>query len=295
MHESADLQEFKVDINNKTYCDADGVLYSKDKTYLYYMPYARNKQDQFSYTIPDGTTTIGEYAFYKMTNISRIQTNSELQVIKDYAFQGCTNIGKIGFAKGLKKIGSHNFSGCTSLTQLSFPENMEEIGASAFYGCTSLVSVTIGEGLKTIGTSAFEKCSSLLKVQLPSSLEIINDFAFYYTNITNLTLPEKLQTLGKASFVWNTTKKIQSMTIPANVQTIGEYAFGGQPQNLNWSWNDGDNLRAMVQRLTIDTIYTRIMEPMNITSNSFGTITNTVLVVPSGTKQDYLLYYWVDC
>ena len=295
MHESADLQEFKVDINNKTYCDADGVLYSKDKTYLYYMPYARNKQDQFSYTIPDGTTTIGEYAFYKMTNISRIQTNSELQVIKDYAFQGCTNIGKIGFAKGLKKIGSHNFSGCTSLTQLSFPENMEEIGASAFYGCTSLVSVTIGEGLKTIGTSAFEKCSSLLKVQLPSSLEIINDFAFYYTNITNLTLPEKLQTLGKASFVWNTTKKIQSMTIPANVQTIGEYAFGGQPQNLNWSWNDGDNLRAMVQRLTFDTIYSRIMEPMNITSNSFGTITNTVLVVPSGTKQDYLLYNgWKD-
>ena len=292
MHESADLQEFKVDADNATYCDVDGVLYSKDKKTLLVMPYGRRSQENMSVTIPEGVETIASYAFYKMSNITRLQTNAELQEIGNNAFQGCTSISSLTLTEGLKVIGAYNFAGCTGLGRLTFPKGMEEIGNHAFDGCTNLTKITFGEGLKAIRTYAFASCYALTTVDFANSIETIEDRAFWRTILNKVVLPENLQTLGWQAFVWSNGsndywKHLQSIVIPAKVTKIGGQAFAGYYHDYN-DYHE-------TERFSVDTVYTCIMEPMHINSNAFGNITNTVLVVPTGTKEEYLLWNgWKD-
>ena len=292
MHESADLQEFKVDADNTTYCDVDGVLFSKDKKTLYYMPYGRRSEENMSVTIADGVETIANYAFNKMTNITRLQTNAELRTIGDGAFQGCTSIATLTLTKGLKKIGAYNFSGCTGLGRLTFPEGLEEIGNNAFDGCTNLARVTFGEGMKIIRTYAFARCYTLTNVEFAKSIEIIEDRAFWRTILNKVDLPDNLQSLGWQAFSWSNgsndySKHLQSITIPAKVTKIGNQAFAGYYYDYN--------NRYETDRFSVDTVYTCVQEPFHINSNAFGTITNTVLMVPRGTKEEYLMYNgWKD-
>ncbi|MBR2248913.1 MAG: leucine-rich repeat protein [Prevotella sp.] len=289
MYESADLLDFKVDAGNETYCDVDGVLYSKDKKTLQVMPYGRRTIENMSVTIPEGVEKIASNAFYKMTNITRLQTNAELREIGNNAFQGCSSISSLTLTEGLKVIGAYNFAGCKGLGRLTFPKGLEEIGNNAFDGCTNLTKITFGEGLKAIRTYAFASCYALTNVDFANSIETIEYRAFWRTILIKVVLPENLQTLGSQAFVWGTGDMdmngthLQSLTIPPKVTSIGDYAFSA-------------NLGGGVDRdVVIDTVYTHIMEPMHINSNAFGTITNTVLVVPTGTKADYLLYNgWKD-
>ena len=293
MHESADLQEFKVDANNAIYCDVDGVLYSKDKKTLLVMPYGRRSQENMSVTIPEGVEKIASYAFYKMSNITRLQTNAELQEIGNNAFQGCTSISSLTFAEGIKVIGAYNFAGCTGLGRLTFPKGMEEIRNNAFDGCTNLTKITFGDGLKAIRTYAFASCYALTTVDFANSIETIEDRAFWRTILNKVILPENLQTIGWQAFVWANDpsadywKHLQSIVIPAKVTKIGGCAFGGYYHDYDDRW--------VAERFSVDTVYTHIMEPMHINSNAFGNITNTVLVVPTGTKEEYLLWNgWKD-
>ena len=158
-----------------------------------------------------------------------------------------------------------------------------------------MTKIIFGEGLKTIKSNAFSSCYGLITVEFPKSLETIEDRAFWRTMLDKVVLPENLQTIGWQAFIWaynegdSYTKHLQSLTIPAKVNKISEYAFGGYR-----FYNNHIN-HETAQRFSVDTIYTHIMEPMHINSNAFGTITNTVLVVPTGTKADYLLYNgWKD-
>lgn len=44
----------------------------------------------------------------------------------------------------------------------------------------------------TIGMSAFQQCYSLEKTTLPNSITSIGDYAFSYSGIMNITIPDKV-------------------------------------------------------------------------------------------------------
>ena len=139
------LKAFEVDTDNLYFLSKDGVLYNKVNNTLLQYPIAKSGT---SYTVPDGVTAIG-----------------------DYAFASCGNLTSVSFPESLQTIGSSAFESCTSLTSVIFPANaqLQTIGASAFASCSSLEEITFPASLSTIGVEAFAYSGNL------SSLTFLRD------------------------------------------------------------------------------------------------------------------------
>ena len=123
------LTEIKVASENSNYVSVNGVLYNKDKTTIICYPAGKKGNN---YKIPDGVTSIS-----------------------DYAFSGCTSLKSITIPDGVTEIGYSAFEDCTSLTSITIPNSVTSIDHVAFIGCTSLTSITIPNSVTSIGLYAF--------------------------------------------------------------------------------------------------------------------------------------------
>lgn len=170
--------------------------------------------------VPDGVTSIGDYAFVNYDLLTSVVIPGSVTYIGDYAFNGCSLI-----------------------TELVIPDSVTEIGEFAFAGWTSLETVTIGKGVTSIGDQAFSGCTSLTSVRisdLAAWCGITFDVANYNTAnplsyakllvlndkiVTELVIPEGVTSIGDYAFV--NCSSITSVVIPDGVTTIGDYAFDG--------------------------------------------------------------------
>lgn len=100
------LENIFVDSNNKNYCAEDGVLFNKDKTVLIQYPIGNERK---SYTIPDGVTSINNYAFFQASDLTSIT-----------------------FPNSLLTIGEQAFDWCFGITDITIPTTVENIGLGAF-------------------------------------------------------------------------------------------------------------------------------------------------------------------
>ena len=85
--------------------------------------------------IPNGVTSIGDYAFSGCKNLTSITIPNSVTSIGDYAFYLCSSLTSVTIPDGVTSIGSSAFSGCSSLTSVNIPEGVTSIGESAFYFC----------------------------------------------------------------------------------------------------------------------------------------------------------------
>lgn len=100
-----DLARIEVDENNPVFSDIDGVLFDKEQKTLFCKP----GRGGGIYRIPDGTTTIA-----------------------DYAFEWCAYYQEFIFPKGVEEIGDYAFSSCHGLQRIVFPEGLNSIGSGTF-------------------------------------------------------------------------------------------------------------------------------------------------------------------
>ena len=146
------LTNITVEEGNPNYSSVDGNLFNKDKTKL--IQYANAKVDT-SYTIPDGVTSIGDYAFAVCSNLTSITIPDGVTNIGDGAFSGCSNLTGITIPNGVTSIGDYTFTLCSNLTSITIPEGVTSIGHYTFSECSNLTSITIPESVINIGGSAF--------------------------------------------------------------------------------------------------------------------------------------------
>jgi hypothetical protein len=66
--------------------------------------------------LPDGVTSIGDYAFYGCDALPSIDIHDNVTSIGDYAFNACDALTTITIGDGVTSIGYHAFAGCSSLT-----------------------------------------------------------------------------------------------------------------------------------------------------------------------------------
>lgn len=131
------LESINVDENNENFKSVDGVLYNKEGTVL--VQYPGNKSGD-SFVIPEGVTSIG-----------------------NYAFKSCNTVKFVTLPESLTSIGTEAFEYCELLT-LDISDNVVSIGEDAFRSCSALVSVRLGSGVKKIAEDAFSSCYKLAEV-----------------------------------------------------------------------------------------------------------------------------------
>lgn len=190
------IKAIEVDPANKNYCSVNGMLLSKDRTELLFIP---NGVQGSGFEIPAGVKAVNDSLASNNMTITELALPDSLTQIGKHAFSGCSNLCKLILPDGLKTIGEGAFSDCTSLDKVCFPEGLEEIGEYAFSGCTGLKAVAWPENLKSIGDMAFNECA-FEEVALPDTLTHIGSEAFANTAIQKVTLPKSVQTLGWGAF-----------------------------------------------------------------------------------------------
>ena len=116
--------------------------------------------------IPEGVTSIGDWAFYNCSSLTSIEIPASVTSIGYAAFSGCSSLTSIEIPASVTSIGDYAFSRCSSLTSITFAENSQltSIGNSAFSRCSSLTSIELPASVTSIGAYAFQYCSSLASI-----------------------------------------------------------------------------------------------------------------------------------
>ena len=258
-----------VEIGNNAYASSNGNLYTSDgKTLVHY---AINKENT-SFTVPNGVTTIGSYAFAGSHHLENIVLPEGLINIGNDAFSGCTNLSKIIIPNGTESIGSTAFTGCIKLVAAVIPKSVTSIGEEAFVPCNrktiyceakrkplgwhsswkndncpvvwdirengiteqGLVWVSGEDSVTIIDYEGKEPQVAIPTKIHGKNVTAIGDYAFAsHREITSLTISKNITSIGNGAFY--NCSGITSLNIPAGVTVIGEGALSGLSSLKNLS------------------------------------------------------------
>ena len=138
----------------------DGVLFSKPDNRLIYYPNIKKE----SYVVPEGTQTIGAFAFTECDALTHVTLPDSVTSIECDAFWDCPALTSINIPEGITAIEDDTFGYCISLTNISLPQSLTSIGVWAFSSCYALTRLTIPDSVTSIGDEAFDCCSDLLLI-----------------------------------------------------------------------------------------------------------------------------------
>ncbi len=132
-----------------------------------------------SITIPNSVTSIGDYAFFGCSSLTKTNYTGDIagwcniefgssdanpihqshnfyindQEIKDLVVPNCVT-----------SIRPRTFSNCSSFTSVTIPNSVTSIGYEAFNNCEKLGTLVLGDKVKSIGDDAFNGCNKLYHI-----------------------------------------------------------------------------------------------------------------------------------
>ncbi len=195
-----------------------------------------------SITIPESVTSIRDYTFYECSSLTSITIPESVTSIGSYAFDGCSSLGTVDFKENsqLTSIGSQAFYNCDSLTSITIPGGVTSIGSYAFDGCSNIQELHI-DNLTSYLNISYDSSSSrplystnqavslyvgkdlITNLVIPEGITVIPSYAFRRVNITGVTIPNSVTSIGNVAFY--SCDSLTSITIPEGVTSIGYEAF----------------------------------------------------------------------
>ena len=138
--------------------------------------------------------------------------------------------------KPVTSIGDGAFYNCTSLTSITIPNSITSIGKNSFITCWSLTNINVASGNNYFSSKdgiLFNKDKTTLirypegskrtVYSIPSTVRNIGEDAFSYSNLTSITIPDRVTSIGSWAFTY--CDSLTSITIPSSVTNIGDFAF----------------------------------------------------------------------
>ena len=72
-----------------------------------------------NYTIGDGVTAIGDYAFSGCSGLTSVYILDSVKTIGNYTFQNCSGLTSVTIGNSVTNLGDYAFAGCTNITKLT--------------------------------------------------------------------------------------------------------------------------------------------------------------------------------
>lgn len=174
-----------------------------------------------SVVLPDGVSTLGNYAFNKCASLATVSLGNSLTAIGNYAFSDCDKLESVTFGSALETIGERAFASA-KISSLVLPATVRTIGDWAFYN-NPLTAITFNDGLQSIGSRAFYGVS-VQTLNIPNSVTSIGSYAFEKcTKLTSATLGTGISSIP--DYMFSSCSALMSVVLPENITGIGKYAF----------------------------------------------------------------------
>ena len=207
-----------------------------------------------SVALPEGVTSIEDYAFAHNDRLKEITLPQSLTSIGKYAFLWCAALESIALPDGVTSVGNNAFSTCISLKELALGAELLNAGCGLTEFCVALEKITVSEnnesfsdegncltrkadntviagcasskipaGTEQIGEYAFCGQTQLGAIDFPDGLKKIGNYAFSCTGLKELKLPRGLQRIGAYAFA--NCIELEYVQIPDSVTYVGSCAF----------------------------------------------------------------------
>lgn len=222
-------------------------------------PWEEQYKDQITrIVIQEGITSVGDCAFYWMSNLSNVEFANSITEIGNWSFYQCSKLTSVVLPSNLKEIGGVSFS-YTGIESIVFPDGLMTIGNQAFTE-TKLTSVSIPASVTKISFLAF-RCPTIRAINVSSSnqnycsvdgvlydknrttlceypngrsdvvysvlpgVKVIGLYAFDKSSLSKIVLPEGLTKIETTAF--RDCIKLAEINLPEGITSIGSNAFEG--------------------------------------------------------------------
>lgn len=203
------------------------VKLASDLTEIQEYAFYSNNFNQF--TLPDGCTTVGQYAFASCEGIRSLDLNN-VENLGDGVFAECTKLEAVIIPETVKSIGVRLFEDCSKMSTATF--EVDIFNDYMFSGCTILKTVNLDNGpaITKIPAYCFNNCPALAEFEIitteSEALVEIGEYAFYNTAFPTISLTKNQATIGEYAFAANQALK----SVNVDVVSISDYMFYECPE-----------------------------------------------------------------
>ena len=196
--------------------------------------------------IPEGTHTIGKYAF-RYSGLKKIVIPESVNYIESNAFQNCNELQEIEIPESVRTVEMEAFSGCEGL------KNVTLLGGSisrwAFGSCKKMERLTVGKNVQSIAYNSFSNCTALKTIVVDAqnaNYDSRNDCNAIIETATNKLIlssnnglvPAEVTAIGTGAF---STCPDFDVIVPAVITDVENEAFKG----VGRLWFESENPAAI--------------------------------------------------
>ena len=201
-----DFPKFSIVNNTKIasqafYQDSDMTVYTIEEGITEIGEFAFARSSLTSVVIPQGVTRIGYGAFYHCDDLKEVVIPDSVTEIESYAFDKTPWIEELQPESPFKVVGDGILIAYTgSDSVVNIPTTVKQIGQGVFREHMGIIAVNIPDTVQIIGEEAFMDCKNLKTVNGGNSLVKVADRAFMNCPLSQVVIPASMEEVGLGAY-----------------------------------------------------------------------------------------------